>query len=121
AEGFQQRIGRSRIGDGVARAGKGAETQLDQLISPVADRHLQRIQAEPERDRLARGCGRRARVEPQRVGRRVLDRRQDFRRWRHGRLVGVELAPALAVRWLLAWDVWLAALEALPDERLRHR
>src|SRR5881409_120387 len=120
AQRLEQRVGRGRKGDGVARAGEGAKAQLDQLVAAVADGYPRRLEPEPAGDRFAGGLRGRAGVEPQRVVRRVLDRLDDPRRRRQRRLVGIELHPARAVRRLLARDVGVEALEAPPQDAFRH-
>src|SRR5205085_9368704 len=101
------RVRRRRVSDRVPGAGEGAEAELDQLVAAVADDDVAGWELEPARDRLPSGCGRRARVEPQRVGGRRLDRVEHPGRGRQRRLVGVELDPAFAVGRLLAGDVRL--------------
>src|SRR5216684_1276133 len=72
------------------------------------------------RDGLPRGGRRRAWVKAQRLVGSGFDRLDHPRRRRKGRLVGVELDPALTVGRLLARDVRLKAGEALSQEAFRH-
>src|SRR5207248_10363919 len=104
----------------VAATGKRAEAQLDELVPAIADEDVGRIHPKMRGDRAAcRGRGR-ARIQAQRFVCSRLDRLEDARRWREGRLGGVELDPAFAVRRLLAGNVRLKALEGLPYEAFRH-
>src|SRR5947209_9841608 len=94
--------------------------KLDQLIPAVADEDVRRIHPEVSGYRIARRRRARARIEAERIVGRCLDRFEHLRRRGQWRFVGVELDPALAVGRLLARNVGLETVEALPYEAFRH-